>query len=163
MLGQLDDVPQKIPRNVLPIFQSTKSLSAAECEITEVDDATALLGNIHNGIWTAEETIVAFCKRASIAHRLVNCLMDADFDAAIKRARELDAHLAKTGQVIGPLHGLPVSIKDLTAVKGLCYSMGYVSWANRISEEDANVVDSLRRAGAIIYVKTTMPQSGMVR
>jgi amidase len=39
--------------------------------------------------------------------------------------------------------------------------MGYVSWANNIATEDAITVDTLRRAGAIIYAKTTMPQSGM--
>lgn len=40
--------------------------------------------------------------------------------------------------------------------------MGYVSWADRIAEEDAAVVSTLRQAGAVLYVKTTMPQSGMV-
>lgn len=39
--------------------------------------------------------------------------------------------------------------------------MGYVSWADKIATEDAVAVDTLRRAGAIIYAKTTMPQSGM--
>lgn len=39
--------------------------------------------------------------------------------------------------------------------------MGYVSWADKIAAEDAVTVDTLRRAGAIIYAKTTMPQSGM--
>lgn len=40
--------------------------------------------------------------------------------------------------------------------------MGYISWADQIGSEDALVVASLRKAGAIIFVKTTMPQSGMV-
>lgn len=40
--------------------------------------------------------------------------------------------------------------------------MGYISWADQVGSEDALVVASLRKAGAIIFVKTTMPQSGMV-
>lgn len=42
------------------------------------------------------------------------------------------------------------------------YSMGFVAWAGRSSELDAPIVEALRQAGAVIYVKTTMPQSGMV-
>lgn len=41
--------------------------------------------------------------------------------------------------------------------------MGLVAWADKISDHDAPVVEALRKAGAIIYVKTTMPQTGMVR
>lgn len=52
--------------------------------------------------------------------------------------------------------------QDLTAVKGLHYTMGYVSWADSVSDEDAVIVESLRNAGAVIFVETTMPQSGMV-
>ncbi|KAH8897576.1 general amidase [Thozetella sp. PMI_491] len=155
------DVRTSRTRNVLPLFRSTGKLSATELDITEVEDATALLSYIHRGRWTAEQVTTAFCKRAALAHQLINCLMDADFDAAIQRARELDAYFARTGSIVGPLHGLPINIKDLTEVKGLHYTMGYVSWADCVSTEDAVVVASLRKAGAVIYVKTTMPQSGM--
>jgi amidase len=43
------------------------------------------------------------------------------------------------------------------------YTLGYVAWADRIASSDAVVVQSLRKAGEIVYVKTTMPQTGMVR
>lgn len=74
-------------------------------------DATALLEQIQRGQWTAEEVTVAFCKRAAVAHQLVNCLADIDFVGAIADARRLDLHFQSTGRIVGPLHGLLVSIK----------------------------------------------------
>lgn len=100
-----------LPRNVLPLISLSGKLSDHELEITSVLDATALLQQIHSGRWTAEEVTVAFCKRAALAHQLVNCLMDIDFDGAIARAKQLDQHFKETGKPLGPLHGLPVSIK----------------------------------------------------
>ncbi|PYI07908.1 general amidase [Aspergillus sclerotiicarbonarius CBS 121057] len=155
------DILEHQHRNILPQIESAGILSPHEISITRHEDATTLLSKIHSGVLSAEEVTVAFCKRAAIAHQLVNCLMDVDFDAAVARARELDQYLRASGQVVGPLHGLPISIKDLTAVKDLHYSMGYVSWAENVATNDCVVVDTLRAAGAVIYAKTTMPQSGM--
>lgn len=76
-----------------------------------MEDATALLAKIHSKEWSAFEVTVAYCKRAAIAQQLVNCLMDIDFEGGMQRAKELDEHLALTGKVVGPLHGLPVSLK----------------------------------------------------
>jgi amidase len=45
-------------------------------------------------------------------------------EKALARAKELDDYLAKTGKVTGPLHGLPVSLKDTFPIKGLITSMG---------------------------------------
>lgn len=86
-------------------------MSSREPEITGTRDATALLEKLHNGEWTAEQVTMAFCHRAAVAHQLVRCLMDMDFEGTLSRARELDLHFAQTGKIVGPLHGLPVSIK----------------------------------------------------
>jgi amidase len=53
-------------------------------------------------------------------------------------------------------------IQDLVRVKGLKHTFGYVSWVDRVADSDALVVQALREAGAILYVKTTMPQTGLV-
>jgi amidase len=99
---------------------------------------------------------------------------------ALKRAAELDAYLAKTGKTVGPLHGLPISLKDQFRIKvenpnsqsglhviwldiqGLETSMGYVSWIGKYDEEDSYLVTLLAKAGAVFYVKTSVPQSLMV-
>lgn len=98
-------------RNVFPVFGSAKILSTRELEITSAEDATYILKHIHEGSWSAEEVTIAFCKRAAVAHQLVHCLMDADFTGAIQRARELDQYQRDKGAIVGPLHGLPVSLK----------------------------------------------------
>lgn len=162
------------------MFKSCGLLSARELEITDAEDAMTILERIRSKEWSAKEVTIAFCKRATIAHQMINCLMDCDFEGAIKRASELDDHLAKTGKVVGPLHGLPVSLKvrshlfcfvkdpttkgsqDLTAVKGMRYSIGFAVWGECKSDNDALMVQTLRKAGAVVYVKTTMPQTGMV-
>lgn len=150
-------------RNLLPIIKDCGILTPRELEITDVEDATTLLAEIHSQKWTALEVTIAYCKRAAIAQQLVNCLIDMDFDGAIARAKELDAALVSTGKLVGPLHGLPISTKDFIRVKGMRSTTGYICEADFIADKDAFVVQTLRAAGAIVYVKTTMPVTGMVR
>ncbi|KIW80464.1 hypothetical protein Z517_07080 [Fonsecaea pedrosoi CBS 271.37] len=149
------------PRNIMPLFKTCGVLTSHELAITEVEDAVTLLEKLHSRTWSAVEVTVAFCKRAAVAQQLINCLMDIDFSGAIQRAKELDEHLATKGELVGPLHGLPVSLKDLTHVKGMKYTLGMVALADEVSDHDAVVVQTLRAAGAVIYCKTTMPQTGM--
>jgi amidase len=105
---------------------------------------------------------LAFCKRAAIAQQLVNCLTEICFDEALKLALWQDEQFAQNGgKVVGPLHGLPVSIKDHVNVTGLRTTLGYISWADNIPSQDAIYVKTLKKAGAIIFVKTTMPVTGM--
>lgn len=100
-----------LPTNIIPIIRESGILTPTELEITEAPDACEVLAKTKSKQWSAKEVTIAFCKRAAIAHQLVNCLMDANFEDAVKRAIELDEHLAKTGETVGPLHGLPISIK----------------------------------------------------
>ena len=53
-----------------------------------------------------------------------NCLTEIFIDKALERAKELDQHLEQTGQVYGPLHGLPISLKDQFNLKGIETIMG---------------------------------------
>ena len=76
-----------------------------------------------------------------------------DREGAIEQARSLDEEL-KTGNDRGPLHGIPVGIKDLFDVKGLPTACGAKRWVDRIAEKDAEAVARLRKAGAVIMGKT---------
>lgn len=123
-------------------------------------DVTSLAGRLAVRECSALEVTIAFCKAAYAAQELTNCLTEVMFTQALARARELDTHLAETGNVVGPLHGVPVSIKDHILVKGEDTATGYVAWVGRnIADRDACVVQILRAAGAVIYVKTANPQS----
>lgn len=76
------------------------------------------------------------------------------FDEGIAQAKKLDEHFAKTGRVIGPLHGLPVSLKDNFNIPGKPSSVGFTSWALEPMKESSTIVGILRDLGAVQYVKT---------
>ncbi|GAA83937.1 general amidase GmdA [Aspergillus luchuensis IFO 4308] len=144
-------------------------LSPREIEITETD-AVGITERTTTGQWTAVEVTEAFCHRAALAHQLVNCLHEVFFDAALESARVLDDHYTKTGKPLGPLHGLPVSLKDQFHVKGVETTMGYVGWINtfqgktddpRYLTHESELVKELRAAGAVLYCKTSVPMTLM--
>ncbi|GLA31344.1 acetamidase [Aspergillus phoenicis ATCC 13157] len=167
----LDAIPQKwrIQRAVLPVDVTGEFiqgyLTPREIEITEAD-AVAITTQTTSGNWSAVEVTEAFCHRAAIAHQLVNCLHEIFFEDAIQVAKELDEHLAATGKPKGPLHGLPVSLKDQFHVKGVDTTMGYVGWIgtyqgkkddprHRVAESE--LVRELRSLGAVLFCKTSVP------
>jgi len=84
------------------------------------------------------------------------------FDEAIERAKSLDEHYAKTGKVVGPLHGLPISLKDNFNIVGKPSSVGFCSWAFEPMQEDSTIVQTLRDLGAVAYVKTNVPTAMMI-
>lgn len=93
----------------------------------------------------------------------MNCLTEIFVERALARAAKLDDALKKTGKVVGPLHGLPISLKDQICIKGLETTMGYVSWIGKYSEKNAILVDILEECGAVPFVRTNVPQTLMVR
>ena len=147
----------------------TKSLSDREVEITE-KDAVDIVKKTSTGQWTAEEVIRAFCHRASLAHQLTNCLLETFFDAAIEDAKKLDKYYIQNKATIGPLHGLPVSLKDQFHVQDVETTMGYVGWIGTFMGKkgtgqekvfESEMVKELRSLGAVLYCKTSVPHSLM--
>jgi len=84
--------------------------------ITEEDNVAVLLRHLHDGSYSSVEVTTAYCKRAALAHQLVNCLHEIYFDDALQRAQELDTYYKETGKLKGPLHGLPVSLKESVSI-----------------------------------------------
>ncbi len=80
-----------------------------------------------------------------------------DREGALGQARLLDEELA-CGKCRGPLHGIPIGIKDIIDVKGLPTACGFEPWRNRVAEKDARAVNSLRDSGAVILGKTVTTQ-----
>ncbi|KAI2792890.1 Acetamidase [Penicillium oxalicum] len=136
-------------------------LSDQELKITE-STASDLVQQLAEGKLTAVAVTTAFCKRAALAHQLLNCCLEFFPEMAIAQAKELDAYYEKYKKPVGPLHGLPLSLKDQLRVKGLETCMGYVSWLGKYDENESVLVTLLRRAGAIFYTKTSVPQTLMV-
>jgi Asp-tRNA(Asn)/Glu-tRNA(Gln) amidotransferase A subunit family amidase len=100
------------------------------------------------------------------AHHLMlsqtNCLSDAFFDEAIESAKALDDHLNRTGQLKGPLHGLPISLKDNFNIKGKDSTVGFTSLVNDPAKYNATLVDILETLGAVRYCKTNVPTAMMI-
>ncbi len=78
-------------------------------------------------------------------------------ESAMAEAAEADAALAK-GEVRGPLHGVPIAVKDLVAMKGVRTSAGMPVLKDRITDHDATVVTRLRAAGAVILGKLELTE-----
>lgn len=84
------------------------------------------------------------------------------FDDAIAEADRLDEYIRKHGQLYGPLHGVPVTLKDQFDVQGADSTLGYVARAFQPAANDAAIVQILKSLGAVILAKTNLPQSIMV-
>ncbi|PCH43375.1 general amidase [Wolfiporia cocos MD-104 SS10] len=136
-------------------------LSEKELLITNTVDVDTLLAKLASGEWSSVEVTTAFYKRAIVAQQLVNCLTEVFVKRALARATELDEYLKTTGQVVGPLHGLPISLKDQICIKGLETTMGYASWIGKYAERDAVLTEILYECGAVPFVRTNVPQTLM--
>jgi amidase len=82
------------------------------------------------------------------------------FEDAIQQAKELDLYQKQNG-VKGPLHGLPVSMKDSFKIKGYDATIGMLHFTNNPATEDSILISTLRSLGAILYCKTNVPQTMM--
>lgn len=122
---RLSPVPsvESVP-NALEYIRTSGLLTPAELAITEITDASILLRRLASGDISSLQVVRAFAKRAALAHQLTICCTEIFFEEAFTQAKHLDDVLARTGKPVGPLHGLPVSIKDALAVKGQDTSAG---------------------------------------
>lgn len=134
-------------------------LSPLDLEITNIDDAAVLLERIASRQYTSVQVTEAFCRRASIAQQLTNCLTEILYDQALERAQWLDDYVEREGKTVGILHGLPVSLKDIFGIKGIPSTCGLASWIPNVSAVDSSVTKGLLAAGAVLYVKTNTSQA----
>lgn len=84
------------------------------------------------------------------------------YNDAVQRAKALDTHFHQTGQITGPLHGLPISLKDGFNVPGYPSSVGFTAWALDPLDSESSVVTTLKALGAVPYVKTNVPTAMMI-
>ncbi|EAA63825.1 hypothetical protein AN1512.2 [Aspergillus nidulans FGSC A4] len=150
------------PKSPIEIIQTCGILSPQELRWTEVNDITELVCLLASRSVTSVQLTTAFCKRAAVAQQLTGCLTEIFFDRALQRAKFLDEEFERTGKVTGPLHGVPVSIKDRFDVEGFDTTIGWVGLANKPAAKSDSVVQLLESMGAVLYVKTNVPQSLMM-
>ncbi len=105
---------------------------------------------------SATEVLEAHLAQIARHNRTLNAIVTLNEEEARGRAQEADTAVAR-GEDWGPLHGVPVTIKDSFATAGLRTTSGYPPLANYIPPEDATVVARLKAAGAIVLGKTNLP------
>lgn len=91
--------------------------------------------------------------------RTLNAFVSVDEAGARAGARDAERAVAQ-GEELGPLHGVPYSVKDLTWTAGLRTTMGSILFEGFVPKQDAVPVARLRKAGAILVGKTTTPEFG---
>lgn len=101
-------------------------------------------------------------KTAANTPNQTNCLSETLFPEALRDAKALDAHLAATGKPLGPLHGLPISLKDNFNIIGKDSTLGFTGWVNDPATYNSVMTDLLHDAGAVLYVKTNVPTAMMI-
>ncbi len=119
--------------------------------------ATELLARMARGDVTSRALADLFIGRIESHDARTNAVVTRDFDAARRRADEADAARAR-GESWGPLHGLPVTIKDSFETAGLRTTCGHPPLAEHVPARDADAVARLRGAGAVILGKTNTPE-----
>ena len=112
------------PKNTYEYLRTSGVLTKDELEITETTDATMLLRKMASGSLSAVQVTSAFSKRAAIAQQLIRCCTELFFEEALTTANHLDDYFRKHKKVIGPLHGLPVSLKDGFNIVGQDTTLG---------------------------------------
>ena len=117
---------------------------------------TVLAEEIRARRLSSREAVEACLRRIEAVNPLINAVVRLADDAT-NAALRADADL-RAGKVVGPLHGVPFTIKDSLDTAGLITTAGSAGWSNRIPERDATVVARLRAAGGILIGKTNTPE-----
>ena len=108
---------------------------------------------IRAGATSAVELTRLCLARVELLDGLLNAFITVTADAALDEARQADRELA-AGRDRGPLHGIPVAIKDLVDTRGVLTTYGSRYYSEHVPEEDAAVITRLRDAGAVFLGKT---------
>jgi amidase len=109
---------------------------------------------------SSEEAVNAHLERIDEINPKLNAVVQLAVDNAREQAREADTSLAR-GEIKGPLHGVPITIKDNIETAGIISTSGTKGRTEFVPVEDATVVKRMKGAGAIILGKTNLPEVGL--
>ena len=119
--------------------------------------ASELAGAIRSKQLSSKAIVEAHLARIAEVNPKLNAVVQLTADSARKEADEADAALAR-GDIKGPLHGVPMTIKDTLETTGVICTGGTKGRANYVPKADATAVARLRAAGAIFLGKTNVPE-----
>lgn len=122
--------------------------------------ARALAEAIRTRRVSSEEVVGAHLARIDEINPSVNAIVSYRPDEALVEARERDRELAR-GMLRGPLHGVPIAVKDLMDVAGIRTTHGSRIYADYIAQTDSVISGRLRAAGVVFVGKTNTPEFGV--
>lgn len=108
---------------------------------------------------SAIEVMHATLDRARKAQAALNCFITICEEDALRDARAADERQAQ-GEPLGPLHGVPLHVKDLINTKGVRTTFGSLMHEHNVPDEDQACIARLKNAGSILFAKTTTPEFG---
>lgn len=135
---------------------SANAATGSAAEITSAS-ATELAAAIKAKKVSSKQVVQAYLDRIAVVNPKLNAVVQLTADAALKEADEADAALGR-GEIKGPLHGVPMTIKDTLETVGVICTGGTKGRANYIPKADATAVARLRAAGGIMLGKTNVPE-----
>ena len=106
---------------------------------------------------TSRELTEHFIDRIERLDIEINSVVTRDFETAIEEAALADQKI-RSGDHLGRLHGIPVTVKDALKTKGILSTGGATELRSNVPDEDAAVVAAIRREGAIVMGKTNLPR-----
>jgi amidase len=119
--------------------------------------AAALARAIRTKEVSSQEVVDAYLERIKTVNPQLNAVVQVGADAARDQAHAADAALAR-GEVNGPLHGVPMTIKDSLDTAGMISSGGTTGRRSFVPKQDGTVVARMRAVGAILLGKTNTPE-----
>ncbi|MCD6571149.1 MAG: amidase [Deltaproteobacteria bacterium] len=123
--------------------------------------ATELASAIKAKKLSPVEAVDAILKRIERINPKINAFVTLLADEARDAAKKAEQEIYE-GKYLGPLHGIPVSIKDNTFTQGVRTTFGSKLYKDFIPDEDCAFVERLKKAGAIIIGKTNLPEFGLI-
>src|SRR6266850_7226188 len=122
--------------------------------------ATELAALIRRKKVSPDDVMRAVLDRIEKVNPPLNAYCTVAAEQAVAAAKKATAAIGRRGATLGPLHGVPVSIKDLTPTKGIRTTWGSKIFEHHVPDEDALIVQRLKAAGAIVVGKTNTPEFG---
>lgn len=142
---------------IVDAYGQANPIAPAEPDDWLYGSASEMARLIAAGEVSALEAVTRCFERIDVVNPAINAVVAQSRSRALMEAQEADALLA-SGADIGPLHGVPFTIKDSIMTEGLVSTAGTTGLRNHIPGKDATVVARLRAAGAILLGKTNTPE-----
>jgi Asp-tRNA(Asn)/Glu-tRNA(Gln) amidotransferase A subunit family amidase len=120
--------------------------------------ATWMARAVRDGAIGAVELLDAHAARIADRNPSVNAIVNLRLDAARAEAQAADSARARSASDLGPLHGVPFTVKEIVAVAGMPWTNGSRIYADRVAAADAELVRRMRRAGAILLGTTNLSE-----